>query len=611
MSQPPKPKSTISTMLVPFVVFMLVMILFPNQEKKPQETDSDNAVTEKSTNKDNGMVSDTLSENTNKSGSESVQKDPVKLETDTVPKMVDNKLVLSSINLKHSDFKFSSKGACITSVHLKENHDAGIHGKGIDLLTVSKSKYPHFSLSIGDDKELYTRNWEVFSETKNKKIVYKLTTSTGIKATKTFEINSDYQMLLSVDIELDSPSEDNVVLYGATGIMLESDDMMARQQSFGYFIGQRTNGSSFKNNNMFSDLESTKVLSTSEDNGVGQAKLLWVGLRNKYFTILAKPPEGTKAFLEYVPGIKNEDGEINPNGLMAVNKSFGKSNKFSLTMPIYIGPLQEDSLKATNLADKMELALEQDNFMSSSTIENLLLSVLKVIYNFVGSYGFAIIILTICVRACIHPLTRYSQTRMQESSEKMAILQPKIEALKKKYAKDPKVLQKEQMKLFAENNAMGGMMLGCLPMLLQFPIYIALYSMIRSFIEFRGNAFGPIDDLSLPDSLISLPFTLPLVGNSLNILPFMTLTVTVISMKRGMKRNNANKKLTPEQQAQQKMMTFMMPPFLLFITYGFSSGLLLYWFTSGLIGTLEAEYIRNKREKLKLKKKSSLKPALK
>jgi len=202
-----------------------------------------------------------------------------------------------------------------------------------------------------------------------------------------------------------------------------------------------------------------------------------------------------------------------------------------------------------------------------------------------GNSGLAIILLVVLVRLVLHPLTKKGQVSMN----KMQKLSPKIAKLKEKHKDDKVTLQKETMKLYKEAGATP--ILGCLPMLLQMPIWIALWTGINAATELRHAAFIPfwLTDLAAPDALISWSFYIPLVGYSLNLLPILLTVAMYYQSKITPQMTGAT---TPQQAQQQKMMKWMMPILMLFIFYKMPSGLTLYVMASTFAGLWEQRVIR-------------------
>ena len=224
-----------------------------------------------------------------------------------------------------------------------------------------------------------------------------------------------------------------------------------------------------------------------------------------------------------------------------------------------------------------------------------------------GNYGVAIMILVIVVRAALHPLTRASQINMAKMGKQMRDVQPKMDAMKKRYADNKKKQNEEMMRIYRENNInpAGGIM-GCLPMLIQMPIWVALYSGLRADIDLRHAAFIPgwINDLASPDKLFpaSIPvlghplFWLPLVGDiyGFNLLPLLLAGVFFFQMKVS---TATQPKPADEQQANmQKMSQYMIFVFPLFL-YNAPSGLNLYIFASTMGGLLDTYLVRKALKK--------------
>jgi len=206
-----------------------------------------------------------------------------------------------------------------------------------------------------------------------------------------------------------------------------------------------------------------------------------------------------------------------------------------------------------------------------------LLSILNWFYSIIPNYGVAIILLTVLVRVAVFPLT----IKQIKSMKKMQLLAPEMEALKEKYGNDQQELSRKMMELYRERgvNPMGG----CLPLVVQMPVFFALYKMLSTAFELRGADFMLwINDLSRADHLFHMPWmrSVPLLGYYLewfNLLPIVMVGVMVL-----------NTKLTPMsgamQNPQQKTVMTLMPILFGVFMYTLPSGLCLYILTSTLLG---------------------------
>jgi len=204
-----------------------------------------------------------------------------------------------------------------------------------------------------------------------------------------------------------------------------------------------------------------------------------------------------------------------------------------------------------------------------------------------GNYGVAIILLVALVRLALHPLTKKGQVAMS----KMQKLAPEMKKIQEKYKDDKQTLQREMMALYRQHGA--GPWLGCLPMFIQLPIWIALWTGINASVSLRHAAFLPvwITDLAAPDALFDLPdFSLPLVGTiyAFNLLPILLCVGMVLQQKFSPSAGQG----TEQGRQTQKMMMIFMPIFMLFIFYQAPSGLTLYIMTSAFAGAAEQYVIR-------------------
>jgi YidC/Oxa1 family membrane protein insertase len=199
------------------------------------------------------------------------------------------------------------------------------------------------------------------------------------------------------------------------------------------------------------------------------------------------------------------------------------------------------------------------------------------LYSFIPNYGLAIIVLTILVRICTAPL----MAKQMRSAERMRALQPQMKELQEKYKDDRQKQSEETMKLYREEKV--NPVAGCLPLLLQFPVLIGLFYALRSSIGLRHAPFTLwITDLSQPATL----FVLPGVDFPIRLLPLIMGASMFVQQK-----------MTPTtgmDPTQARMMLIMMPAMMLFISYTFPSGLVLYWTVSNLLGIAQQYWIRSK-----------------
>jgi YidC/Oxa1 family membrane protein insertase len=283
--------------------------------------------------------------------------------------------------------------------------------------------------------------------------------------------------------------------------------------------------------------------------------LNWMGIAEPYFLAAARA-ESTISHGFY-------EAERNPDeravqkwlaryGMELPVVSLEPNKQIESAFRLYFGPKQGDELK--KFGDSLEDALD----MTLEALAKPLLAMLRWFYGFAGNYGIAIILLTIVVRVALFPLTYKGMVSMK----RMQKLQPKMMALREKYKNDRERMNRETMGLYKRYkvNPLGG----CLPILLQLPIFFALYSALSSAIELRHTPFfGWITDLSAMDGLFVLPI---LMGGSMVIQQRLTPTTV--------------------DPVQAKILMWMPVIFTLFM-FTFPSGLTLYWFTSNILSILQ------------------------
>ncbi|MBS3762991.1 MAG: membrane protein insertase YidC [Planctomycetes bacterium] len=220
----------------------------------------------------------------------------------------------------------------------------------------------------------------------------------------------------------------------------------------------------------------------------------------------------------------------------------------------------------------------------------LMVWILEFFHGIIPNYGIALLLLTLLVRSALHPLTKRSQISMH----KVKLLQPRIKALQSKYGDDQQKIVQEQMKLYREYGAHP--LSGCWPMLLQMPVFISLFTTLRTSIQLRQATFIPgwIEDLSQSDTVWHLPWNLPIMGNELNILPFIMVAMWMLN------QHLMPKPQDERAQQQQKFMKWM-PVLFAVIFYRFASGLVLYITASSGFGALQHWYIRRHIADMELK----------
>jgi len=358
---------------------------------------------------------------------------------------------------------------------------------------------------------------------------------------------------------------------------------------------------------------------------------LWAAAVNKYFAAIAVPlPDGDKDYCDWITGrtgrLYNPDGDSKASSgdetlgvdLAVASSSLAARNQANdsktYSFQLYLGP------KDKSLFDKNERYRELGFVKTISFMPCIccptwiihplafgILALMKWLHIIIPNYGVVIIILVFLMRLIMHPVTKKSQVSMS----KMSTLAPKVEEIKKKYANNKAEMNKQMMALYREQGASPVM--GMLPMMVQMPIWIALWSAVYASIDLRGAAFLPfwITDLSVPDAAWTFPrvLTIPLLNwkvYSLNLLPIL-MGVAMYLQQKLMPSQSAAASASPQaaqQQQMQKTMMIMMPLMFPLILYNGPSGVNLYIMASTFAGVVEQHVIRKHiREKEKAETK--------
>jgi YidC/Oxa1 family membrane protein insertase len=254
---------------------------------------------------------------------------------------------------------------------------------------------------------------------------------------------------------------------------------------------------------------------------------------------------------------------------------------------VYAGPKRPAELTAS--FGPHRLVLEKDLGWFSG-IGRFLLLVLGFFERLVGNWGVAIVLLTIAVRLALFPLNRRSQTAMARYQKKMKRVQPRIEELKQRYAKEPDKLRTEQARIMQEEGAFPPLG-GCLPMFLQLPVFFGLFSALRTSFELRQAPFALwITDLSLPDRMFALGWDVNLLFTTVHVAHFNLLPI-LMTVLWVVQQLVMPKPTDPQAAQMQKIMLFM-PVLMGFFLYGYAAGLSLYMITQSALGILEQTVVK-------------------
>jgi len=248
----------------------------------------------------------------------------------------------------------------------------------------------------------------------------------------------------------------------------------------------------------------------------------------------------------------------------------GSSNKIG--MKLYYGPNSITILKKEGEG----LQLEKIVFLGKNIIgwisRFVIIPIFNWLDNFIGSYGLIILILTIIIKLALFPLTFKSM----QSQAKMQVLKPMVEELGKKFPKKEDAMKKQQATMALYKKAGVNPMGGCLPMVLQMPILFAMFRFFPVSIELRQEHFLWATDLSTYDSILNLPFTIPMYGDHVSLFTLLMTASTLLTMKMTGSTPGSD-------QPGMKLMMYMMPVMFMLILNNFSAGLTYYYFLANMI----------------------------
>jgi YidC/Oxa1 family membrane protein insertase len=380
-------------------------------------------------------------------------------------------------------------------------------------------------------------------------LTMRTTTSRGVEVSKQFKLGEDY--LLSASVELSRPPAERPETRSIQ-LSIGSAGPVSRREGMDFIGVGWLQAGKYHNRALKHAAKGTLERPVTEP-----VQARWAAAKNQFFTMLLTPSTNAVAMIfaqvDALPPI-DWKARTAPHGIFgavelpASDTGMGLVERYEFTW--YAGPKEFDRLAALG-ANQEEIM----QFGFFSPISVVLLKSMNFFHRLIPNYGFSIIIVTIIIKILFWPI----QAKSIRSMKEMQKFQPLMQKLREKYKDDPQRMNAEMMKLYKEHKI--NPFAGCLPMLVQIPVFFALFTMLRTAVELRGASFLWIRDLSAPDT-IAAPLGFPL-----NPLPLLMGASMIWQMR-----------LTPTggDPKQQQIMMFM-PLFFLFICYNMASGLVLYW----------------------------------
>ncbi|MFO0946501.1 MAG: membrane protein insertase YidC [Planctomycetota bacterium] len=482
----------------------------------------------------------------------------------------------------------SSRGGVVTSLQLNR-YDNEDRTAPFMLLSERSPGHDSFVLTVNNKgaEDLSTKNWEVVKEN-GSEVVFRTTVLGGkIQVEKRFLLQPDkYTIALELawkNLTSEPVEQIQYSMTGGNGLPVEGEWFTNYFRNMVVTIVPK--------NGAFPFLEEETSATIAGKSAEGEKQTVFVdrpiqyaGITSQYFASVVVQEENP---LEYqrIAAVSPIDFDKDSNVKSANMHNIGvlctapplavaAGGEVVHKFLLYNGPKDPKVLEQYSQYH-LPLLVHYPNvmFMPIQYVAPVMVWMLNKFHALTGDYGIAIILLTLAVRGCMFPLT----FRQSMSMQKMQAIQPKMQAIREKYANDKEKLNRALMDLYSKEkvNPFGG----CLPMLLQFPIFIGLWQSLSNSFSLRQSSFlyglTWIKDLAAPDQLWQFPQPLPILGPYLNLLPFLAMAQMILQM-----RFMSPPATTPEQQMQKKMMTYMMI-FMGFLFYKVPAGLCVYIITSG------------------------------
>jgi YidC/Oxa1 family membrane protein insertase len=337
------------------------------------------------------------------------------------------------------------------------------------------------------------------------------------------------------------------------------------------------------------------------------SRVSWAAIAGKYFAFIAIP-DATQYELAF--SSRAEPG-LPSASRFYMSRPALSSSRATDTYRFYLGPKSQSALAIYDNGNNSFNLREMDLSKAASTsgilapLETVLKWFLSIFYKLIPNYGIAIILVTLLVKLLLFPLTK----KGSEATLRMQALAPKIKEIQEKYKDNAAQMNAKMAELYKTEGY--NPLSGCFPMLIQFPIFIAMYNLFNNHFDLRGAMFIPgwIPDLSVPESVFSFaPYQIPFLGwSDIRLLPFIYVGSQLLYGKITQ---------TPDQQAnaQMKMMLYVMPIMFFFILYNVPSGLTLYWIMSNLLSLIQQllinKYLAKKRAAMGIQQSSSPAPVI-
>ena len=545
--------------LLIFLIFLTIpmylnLIGLDESDANNERVDKNIAVAEASNNQIGGGVAPQTTSPSMVEFDNSIEK-TITINTDYYRMILSNKSGGSVLLYELTEKNNSLLNKYIGSYDENRNYNDSLNVTLINNMSLANNEPPPCSpcLSINGEKIQSTFSLDVLDNSiylergDNQTLVYLYNFGDNEYIKKTITVNGDgYDFESTFEYKLNSNNLNVEIIWDSGILPTERGDADVYEGHSSAYIWQDGGLESITQNND-TNIRAETFTNTTD----------WFAIRNKYFTIAIIPQES----MDYATLSSNnnntfQDREITPIYTAVLGKNVDPEGTSSFTT--YLGPLDIDHLSLLNANVE---SIMNFGWSIIKPFSKLILWLIKTIHYSLGiNYGIVLIFIAFIMRFIMGPLTKKSS----EASSKMQEVAPLQKKLQEKYKDNPQQLQKEMGELWKKKGV--NPISGCLPMLLQWPVLMSFFIIFRSTIEFRGQPFVFwIKDLSQPDYIFSLPFSIPLYGSAVAVLPiimgismFLTMSVTM-------------------QDKSQKPMMYFMNTFFILMFNSFPSGLTLYY----------------------------------
>lgn len=489
------------------------------------------------------------------------------------------------INLSNNllDLEFSTKGGVLSKATLKEY--SRYDSLPVVLFDETDNDFSFIFKPAGRvvyTKDLYFTPQQINDST----LLMTLTSDEGAKFAIEYTLPSNSYM---VNMRITQEGMDEVLPKNSTNLDFYWNQQL-RSQEKGRMFEERNSALYYKR--LGSDVESLSETDADEDNL--QLGIKWIGFKNQFFSsALIADTKFNGAQLSSDTFNEEENKEYLKTFKATSSIDYNPANADVASFRIFLGPNLYPLLNSYDdgLSEEEELSLDELIPLGWSLFrwinKWLVIPVFTFLGGFIDNYGVIILLLTIIIKIILLPLTYKSYM----STAKIRVLRPQIEEINKKYPGNEKALERQRATMELYSKAGASPMSGCLPMLLQMPILIAMFAFFPSSIELRGESFLWADDLSAYDAILTWDANIPIIswifGNHLSLFCLLMTITNIIYTKINM----ANQP-TESQMPAMKWMMYLMPLMFLVFFNNYASGLSYYYFVSLLITILQTYAFR-------------------